>query len=625
MGGLGKTALAQLVYNDEEVQNLFEKRMWVCVSDNFDVKTILKNMLQSLHIKNEVIDNLSFDNLQNMLRDNLTGKRYLLLLDDVWNKSLEKWDRLVTYLMCGAEGSKVVVTTRDKNVAHTMGVCDPYTLKGLTSEESWVLFKKISFVDDALGVSQPLESIGKKIAEKCKGVPLAIKSLGGILRNESKESEWMNVLQGEFWKLCEDENSIMPVLKLSFQNLSPQQRQCFAYCSLFPQDWKFEKDELIQMWMAQGYLGCSIEEQCMEDVGNQFINIFLTNSFFQDAKLNDDGDVTGFKMHDLLHDLATQVASNDCCYLNSKEKRCLGRPMHVSVVCDAFCKLESLDSSRLRSLIVFDSNGNKVDGVELSIISNFNYLRVLQLVGHHSKLPDSIEKLKHLRYLTLKCDVLKNLPKSISNLVCLQTIKLLLYENVVLISTKVVSNLINLKHLQITRWTFRDKTPYGFRKLSIQQHKVLTLSNWLSPLTNIIEISLNSCGGCRYLPPLERLPYLKSLQLTRLEELECIYYEDPILRDSFFPSLDCLIFSRCSKLRGWKRMGDDLTDINFSHHLLLPHFPCLSILEISGCYMLTLMPTFPNIKRLSLIECYVEILEATLNIAMSLLFPCSNP
>ncbi|XP_039689792.1 disease resistance protein RGA2 [Medicago truncatula] len=377
IGGLGKTALAQLVYNDREVQDLFEKSMWVCVSDNFDVKTILKNMLESL-TKNKIDDTLSLDNLQNMLRENLTGKRYLLLLDDVWNKSFEKWDQLMTYLMCGAQGSKVVVTTREKTVAHTMRVDDPYTLKGLTSEESWGLLKKIVFGDDSVGVvNQDLESIGKKIAKKCKGVPLAIRSLGGILRSKSKEIEWNNVLQGDLWRLCEDENSIMPVLKLSYHNLSPQQRECFAYCSLFPKDWEFEKDELIQMWMAQGYLGCSVEGKCMEDVGNQFVNIFLTNSFFQDAKLNDDGDVIGFKMHDLLHDLATEVAGNDFCYLNSKEKRCLGRPLHVSVVCDAFCRLESLDSSRLRSLIVFDSKGNKQGGVELSVISNFNYLRVL--------------------------------------------------------------------------------------------------------------------------------------------------------------------------------------------------------------------------------------------------------
>ncbi|CAJ2664758.1 unnamed protein product [Trifolium pratense] len=105
IGGMGKTTLAQLVYSDEKVQNLFEKSMWVCVSDNFDVKTILKNMLKSLLPKEKIDDTLTLDNLQSMLRDNLNGKRYLLVLDDIWNESSEKWDKLRTNLMCGARGS----------------------------------------------------------------------------------------------------------------------------------------------------------------------------------------------------------------------------------------------------------------------------------------------------------------------------------------------------------------------------------------------------------------------------------------------------------------------------------------------------------------------------------------
>jgi len=612
IGGLGKTALAQLVYNDGEVQNLFEKHMWVCISDNFDVKTILKNMV-ALLTKDSVV-NKTLEELQNMLQDNLTGKRYLLLLDDVWNESFEKWGQLRTYLMCGAQGSKVVVTTRSKIVAQIMGVSDHYVLSGLTSEQSWGLLKNITFVDDVVGVNETLESIGKKIAEKCKGVPLAIRSLGGILRSKREEREWIDVLQGDFWKLCEDKDSILPVLKLSYHNLSPQQRQCFTYCSMFPKDWIFWKDELIQMWMAQGYLDCPVEDKCMEDVGNQLVNILLTKSFFQYANLKY-GDVSGFKMHDLMHDLATQLSGNDCCYLDSKEKRCLGRPVHVSVECDALCLLESLDSSRLRTLIVFDSNDNKV---ELSVISNFKYLRVLKLMGGHRKLVGSIEKLKHLRYLHLSnCDLQESLYKSFSNLVCLQTIKLSWNENDVL-STKVVSKLINLRHLDIEYAKFRDKTPSGSRKLSIQQHKGLTLSNWLSPLTNIIEIFLWGCEGLRYLPPLERLPFLKSLKLLLLHELEYIYYKEPILHESFFPSLEMLKLLICKKLKGWRRMGDDLNDINSSHHLLLPQFPCLSTLDINGCEMLAFMPTFPNIeKRLKLRSCNVEILEATLNIAES--------
>ncbi|MCI10073.1 CC-NBS-LRR resistance protein, partial [Trifolium medium] len=133
IGGLGKTALAQLVYNDDEVKQIFEKIMWVCVSDNFDVKTIVKNMLESLtgdkpddKSSLEVLtgkenkDN-TLDKLQKKFHEELAGKIYLLVLDDIWNESFEKWAQLRTYLMCGDQGSKILVTTRSKTVAQTMG------------------------------------------------------------------------------------------------------------------------------------------------------------------------------------------------------------------------------------------------------------------------------------------------------------------------------------------------------------------------------------------------------------------------------------------------------------------------------------------------------------------------
>ncbi|MCI25266.1 CC-NBS-LRR resistance protein, partial [Trifolium medium] len=118
----------------------------------------------------------------------------------------------------------VVVTTRSKTVSQTIGVRVPYVLKGLNLEISWSLLKKIAFGDDTIEVDETIESIGKEIAEKCSGVPLTIKSLGGMLQSKSEEKEWKDVLQGDFWKLCEDKDSILPVLKLSYDNLSPQQR-----------------------------------------------------------------------------------------------------------------------------------------------------------------------------------------------------------------------------------------------------------------------------------------------------------------------------------------------------------------------------------------------------------------
>jgi hypothetical protein len=374
------------------------------------------------------------------------------------------------------------------------------------------------------------------------------------------------------------------------------------------------------MWMAHGYLDCSMEGKCMEDLGNQFVNIFLMKSFFQEAKFNEDGDIIGFKMHDLMRDLAKQVAGDDCCYLDNNAKGFRGiKPVHVWVEFDAFYLLESLDASRLRTLIVFSSNFNDLlDREKQSIMSTFKYLRVLKLCNFEDvKLCVPFEKLKHLRFLDLlESCILESLHKSIENLICLQTIKLRLDEKLVL-STKVVSNLINLRHLYILSWTFtfKDKTPVGFGKLNIQQHRGVIFSKWLSPLTNIIELSLDCCKGFQSLPPLEHLPFLKSLILKGMNDLEYIYYEEINLDEPFFPSLKRLEIKGCRKLVGWKRMRDDFNDINTSsHHLLLPQFPCLSFLQISQCSMLTHIPTCQNIKKLSL---EVEISEASLSIAAS--------
>ncbi|CAJ2664717.1 unnamed protein product [Trifolium pratense] len=620
-GGLGKTALAQLVYNDGEIKNIFEKIMWVCVSDNFDVKIIVQNMLESLTQSN-IDGTLSLDNLQKLFRKELTGKRYLLVLDDVWNENFEKWDHLRSYLMCGAQGSKILVTTRDKAVAQTMGVSDPYVLNGLNQEESWGLLKKITFPHGTIEVDRSLESIGKEIAKKCSGVPLAIRTLGGLLQGKSEEREWTDVLQGAFWKSCEVEGSIMPVLKRSYQNLSPQLRQCFSYCSLYPKDWIIQKDELIHLWMAQGYFECSGGKKLMEDIGEEFVNIFLMKSFFQDAQL-EHGNIYCFKMHDLIHDLAIKVAGNDCCYLESETKRLVGSPMHVMLKSDDIGLLNSVDESRMRTLILLSDDDWIMNEKELSIILKFKYLRVLKLLHCSlSKSCDSIAKLKHLRYIELwNCKGLGSLSKSISNHVCLQT----LIWNVgdkSKFSTEDISKLINLRHFDIgsLKVVLQKKTASRFGKLGVGgQYNSTNFSNFFLSLTNIVRIYLKGCHGLKYLPPMERLPFLKSVTIRDLHELEVIYYEEPLLSESFFPSLEELTIIRCHELRGWSRMRDDVNDdddiSSQSYHL---SFPRLSVLEIRFCSKLTHMPTFPKLdKRLILIEARVEPLETTLKMVGS--------
>jgi Leucine-rich repeat (LRR) protein len=514
MGGLGKTALAQLVYNDGEVEKVFDKRIWVCVSQEFEVKSILRKMLKSL--KNDQVGDLELDILQRMVREELNGQRYILVLDDLWNENQLKWDELRTYLMCGGQGSKILVTTRSTLVSQMMGVNNTYVLKGLNKEQSWDLLKKLTFGEVVNGVSSNLESIGERIAEKCGGVPLAIRTVGGFLRTiNENEDQWLSVLNGDVWRLCEERQSIMPVLKLSYQNLPLGLRQCFAYCCLYPKDWEIQKNELIQLWMAQGYLESSIETESMEDVGNQYVRILLMRSFFQDATLSKHNEIISFKMHDLMHDLAKSVAGNDCC-LHAEGKGFIARPMHISFLSSSACSLDFSDASKLRTILWAKTKAGSVSDAKLSITKNLKYLRAFDLsYSSITKLPQSIDTCRHLRYLDLSnCKELISLPKSIGNLVSLQSLKLSGCRQLVF-STEVITKLINLRHLEIEGCkAFADKMPIGLGQLTSLQ----SLSSFV--------VGDDGMGNCGKLNELKELNNLKGhLRISNLDSVKDVALE----------------------------------------------------------------------------------------------------
>ncbi|KAK2397126.1 disease resistance protein RGA2 [Trifolium repens] len=324
-------------------------------------------------------------------------------------------------------------------------------------------------------------------------------------------------------------------------------------------------------------------------------------------------------MHDLIHDIARQVAGNDCCYLDSGTNRLVGSPMHVMLESGAIGLLESVDASKMRTLILLSNTSESMNEEELFVISKFKYLRALKLSDCSlGKLCNSFLKLKHLRYLSLdRCKRLGSLSKSIDNLSCLQTLMLILCEEVE-ISTQNVSKLINLKHLDIldAKVVEEKKTLFEFRKLGMRdRYKGVNFSNWISPLANIVKISLVGCKDLKYLPPMERVLFLKSIKITDLDELEYIYYDEPLLSETLFPSLESLSLCRCIKLRGWWRMSDDVNDDgNSSQSHNLSFSPRLSFLTVDECKMLTSMPTFPNlVNKLTFIDSNMETLEATLN------------
>jgi hypothetical protein len=196
MGGIGKTTLAQLVYNDNRVKEHFDLKVWVCISDPFDVFIVMKTILEEVACSYANADSKNLNQLQSQLKEMLTGKKFLLVLDDVWEKSYSKWEVLSNAFKSGAQGSKVIVTTRDHEVASVM-FASVHRLMELPEEDSWLLFAKYAFHDGNFDAHPELEAIGRQIVEKCKGLPLAIKAIEALLRSKINVDGWDKVLRSE--------------------------------------------------------------------------------------------------------------------------------------------------------------------------------------------------------------------------------------------------------------------------------------------------------------------------------------------------------------------------------------------------------------------------------------------
>ncbi|XP_030940125.1 putative disease resistance protein RGA1 [Quercus lobata] len=318
MAGLGKTTVAKLVYNHELVKRHFDKTIWVCVSDDFNDKRILREALESLTHQPSALENKN--TILECLKKELQGKRYLLILDDVWNEVPMKWNTLRNCLLGinSSVGNSIILTTRSDNVAKITETIPQHNLKKLSKDECWSIIKKKVSLNERVQLTLELEAIGRDIAKKCGGVPLAAEVLGGTMSRKKEKSEWLAIQNNEIWNSLNVSNEMLPILKLSFDHLpSPSLKHCFAYCSIFPKDYRINKEELIQLWMAEGFLQPSLGScLVMEDIGNICFDILLGNSLFQDEEKDDYDNIIICKMHDLVHDLALLVSKSETLILN---------------------------------------------------------------------------------------------------------------------------------------------------------------------------------------------------------------------------------------------------------------------------------------------------------------------
>ncbi|XP_050152657.1 disease resistance protein RPM1-like isoform X1 [Malus sylvestris] len=446
MGGSGKTTLVANTFNNENVKRHFDCYAWITVSQTFVIEDLLKNLIKQFHQgrKEEMtaqLDSMSYKELLEMLSTYLKSKRYLVVLDDVWDIKL--WQEIRIPLLNRHHGSRIMLTTRKKDIAFYSFEVEsrPIEIEPLGNNEAWELFSKKAFSTyDNKSCPPELESLAWKLVDKCEGLPLAVVNLGGLMSSKRSSSEWRSVYNSLNWHLTNHPmlEPMSSILLLSFNNLPNRLKPCFLYCALFPEDYLIKRKRLIRLWIAEGFVE-PIDGVTPEEVAEGYLVELIVRSILQVEKHEAVG-LRACKMHDLVRELALSISKKE-----NFGATCVGR----EIVDKAEIRRLSIQTaereinsctgmSELRSFLVF--------GALEKLPSGFKLLRVLDVQDAPiDRFPDELVYLFNLRYLNLKKTLIKELPESIGRLHNLQTLNIC--DSKIKTLPKAISKLVNLRHL----------------------------------------------------------------------------------------------------------------------------------------------------------------------------------
>nr|ACN56775.1 disease resistance protein RPP13 variant [Arabidopsis thaliana] len=406
MGGLGKTALARKLYNSGDVKRRFEYRAWTYVSQEYKAGDILMRIIKSLGMTSgeelEKIRMFAEEELEVYLHGLLEGKKYLVVVDDIWER--EAWESLKRALPCNHEGSRVIITTRIKAVAEGLdGRFYAHKLRFLTFEESWELFEQRAF-RNIQRKDEDLLKTGKEMVQKCRGLPLCIVVLAGLLSRKTP-SEWNDVCNSLWRHLKDDSIHISTVFDLSFKDLRHESKLCFLYLSIFPEDYEIDREKLIHLLVAEGFIQGN-EEETMEDVARSYIEELIDRSLLE-AVRRKRRKVMSCRIHDLLRDVAIKK-SKELNFVNVYNDHLA---QHSSTTCRREVvhhlirrySSEKYKNKRTRSFLYFGKSGFLVgrDSETMKIgrdSETMKLLRVLHLGGLRFHFASN-GNLIHLRYL----------------------------------------------------------------------------------------------------------------------------------------------------------------------------------------------------------------------------------
>ncbi|KAE9466154.1 hypothetical protein C3L33_01933, partial [Rhododendron williamsianum] len=444
MGGLGKTTIARKLYNNDSLRQEFDCYAWVSVSKDYNIQDLLQKTIKSFKRPTskeefELLEKMKeLDDLESHLRKYLEGRKYLVVVDDVWD--VNAWASLRRAFPNNKNGSRVIMTTRSKIVAEH---CDEssyvYELPFLKEEESWELFCKKTFptydeVGDNKNFRSPiLEGLAREMVSKCRGLPLALVVLGGVLHRKHPD-EWFK-LKDQIWRhVTEESDNVKYILELSFNDLPHHLKSCFLYLGLFPEDYEIDADRLCWLWEAEGFI--KLDEEPFEMA---YLQQLIDRSLILVSERNWRR-IVKCRVHDLLRDLAIRKSKElNFLHIYDGADHSLLTPNSRRLASHCgFRRFVSLDHSdmHLRTLLFFNCE-NESDEFEIAqlqpLCMKLRLLRVLDLedLSFHlsretgeKRLLDEIGKLIHLRYIGLRATEIFQISSYIGNLHALQTLEL---------------------------------------------------------------------------------------------------------------------------------------------------------------------------------------------------------
>ncbi|GFQ04753.1 putative late blight resistance protein homolog r1a-6 [Phtheirospermum japonicum] len=444
MGGIGKTTLARNIYVNPLIMQYFDFRGWATISQEYSIRQILLEIVLCVESKEdkEILSQMSEHELGDKLYKSLFGRRYLIVMDDMW--SIEAWDKVKTFFPNNNDGSAIMVTTRLSNLAFQLSGSCGLEMSFLDNDTSWDLLCKIVFGEE--GCPLELEETGKHIAKNCKGLPLSIVVIGGLLAKSNQTREHWHYIAENLNSIVnfEDNEHCLKILRLSYNQLPIHLKPCFLYMGIFKEDHKIHVSTLIRLWVAEGFLK-PISGKNLEVAAKEYLKELIDRNLILVDRLGSSGNIRRCTIHDLLRDLCIKEAEKDKFFCVAKTqclnmRQSLRRQRRIGIHGSTLVRenIPRALGEALQSAFWVRSVLCNIEGVVLElpfrllwVFSAIDEYRYIDRKGRWSAYPlEDIFKLVNLRHLVIVAKLPKSgFPSSVFHLWNLQTFAVVNSEN----------------------------------------------------------------------------------------------------------------------------------------------------------------------------------------------------